>query len=150
MYYNSERFYAGVSVPNLLRNKYKNPYVVSADVAARQRVHVFGTAGVVVPLGENIDFKPSMLVKITQSAPIEFDFNASIFFNKTLWLGASYRTGDAMIFMLEYVFKNKYRIGYAYDLTLTELNNYNNGSHELMLGVDLGWTKSRIKTPRYF
>ena len=55
-----------------------------------------------------------------------------------------------MVFIAQLVFKNQYRLGYAYDYTLTKLSNYNKGSHEVMLGVDLGWNKSRIKTPRYF
>jgi type IX secretion system PorP/SprF family membrane protein len=149
-YYYGERFYVGAAMPNLIPNKYKNPNSVSADVAARQQRHVFATAGVVVPLGENLDFKPSLMAKYTQNAPLEFDFNAAVLFKKVFWVGASYRTGDAMVFMAEYVFKDQYRFGYAYDMTLTPLRSYNSGSHEIMFGVDLGWNKSRIKTPRYF
>jgi type IX secretion system PorP/SprF family membrane protein len=149
-YYYGERYYLGLSVPNLIPNKYKNPNSVSADVAARQKRHVFATAGVVLPLGDNLDFKPSVLMKYTQNAPVEIDFNAALLFKKVLWVGGSYRTGDAVVFMAEYVFKDQYRLGYAYDLTTTRLQNYNSGSHEIMFGVDLGWNRSRIKTPRYF
>lgn len=150
VYFNTQRFYAGAAVPNFIKNPYKNPNTVSADFASRQQRHFFGTVGVVVPLTQDLDFKPSLVVKYTEHAPIEFDFNAAILIREVLWLGASYRTGDALVFIAEYVFKNQFRLGYAYDYTLTKLANYNSGSHEIMLGLDLGWNKSRIKTPRYF
>ncbi|MBK9449062.1 MAG: type IX secretion system membrane protein PorP/SprF [Bacteroidetes bacterium] len=149
-YYYGERFYLGAAIPNFIPNKYKNPNSVNGSVASRQKMHLFATAGVVIPLGEDLDLKPSVMMKYTQNAPIEFDFNAAMLFKKVLWVGASYRTGDALVFMSEYVFKNQFRLGYAYDLTLTPLRTYNSGSHEIMLGLDLGWNKSRIKTPRYF
>lgn len=149
-YYYGERFYLGFSVPNLIENKYKNPNSVGGDVASRQRRHYFSTAGVVIPIGSSLDFKPSVLMKLTESAPVEFDFNAAILYKNMFWVGASYRTGDALVFMAEYVHNNTFRIGYAYDRTLTELSTVNNGSHELMLGIDFGFAKSRIKTPRYF
>lgn len=150
VYFNTERFYIGAAVPNVIKNVYKNPNTVSSDFASRQQRHFFGTMGVVLPVTQDLDFKPSLVVKYTENAPVEFDFNASILIREVLWLGASYRTGDAMVFIVEYVFKNQYRLGYAYDYTLTKLANFNRGSHEIMLGVDLGWNKSRIKTPRYF
>lgn len=150
IYFNTQRFYAGASIPNFIKNRYKNPNTASADFASRQQRHFFGTIGAVFPITQDVDFKPSLVVKYTENAPIEFDFNASILIREVLWLGASYRTGDAMVFIAQFVFKNQYRLGYAYDYTLTKLGNYNKGSHEVMLGVDLGWNKSRIKTPRYF
>jgi type IX secretion system PorP/SprF family membrane protein len=149
-YYNTQRMYAGIAVPNLVRNAYKNPNSISGDLAAKQQRHLFATAGVVLPVSQDVEFKPSFVMKYTENAPIQFDLNAAFLFRETMWIGASYRTGDAVVFIAEYVFKNQYRIGYAYDLTVSKLANYNSGSHELMLGVDLGWSKSRIKTPRYF
>lgn len=150
VYYNTNRFYAGISTPNFLKNTYKNPNTVAADVAAKQARHLFATAGVVLKISDALDFKPSIVMKYVQAAPVEFDFNASILYRDMIWFGASYRTGDAVVFIVEYIHKNMFRFGYAYDLTLTKLSGYNSGSHELMLGLDVGWTRARIKTPRYF
>ncbi len=149
-YLYSHRFYAGLAVPNFIPNKYENPNTVAGTVAAKQKVHVFATSGMVIPLGENVEFKPSYVLKYTENAPLELDLNVSFLMHKQLWIGASYRTKDAMVVILEYIFKNEFRIGYAFDYTLTKLGNYNSGSHEIMLGLDMGWDKSRIKTPRYF
>ena len=44
----------------------------------------------------------------------------------------------------------RFRAGYAYDLALSPLRGSNSGSHELMIGIDLGWGKANFMTPRYF
>ena len=151
VYFQTERFYLGLSAPNLLAGKYfryKNQ--VAQQLASSQKVHYFGTIGVVLPLGENVEFKPSVVAKWVQNAPLELDFNANFLFKQRIWLGAGYRTGDALLFMFEYFHPGGLRIGYAYDLTLTKLRTVNSGSHEIMLGFDLAPRKTKIITPRYF
>jgi type IX secretion system PorP/SprF family membrane protein len=151
IYYNTERFYLGLSAPNLLAGeyfRYKNQ--AAQQIASTQKRHYFGTMGVVIPLGQNVEFKPSVVAKYVQNSPFEMDFNASFLFRQRIWLGAGYRTGDALLFMIEYFHTGGLRIGYAYDLTLTQLRTVNTGSHELMLGFDLAPRKTKIITPRYF
>lgn len=150
-YYNTQRFYLGVSAPNILAGRYyrfNNQF--ASDLASSQQVHYFGTAGVVIPLSESVDFKPSVVGKFVRNAPWEFDLNASLLFRKVFWVGAGYRTKDSAVLLLEYMSLKGWRIGYSYDYTLTKLNQVNSGSHEILLGIDLGLTKSKIITPRYF
>ena len=74
----------------------------------------------------------------------------NLLYKERVWLGVGYRTGDAMVGMVEYQINPQLRIGYAYDMTTSRLRNYTSGSHEVMLGLDLGRELVRIKTPRYF
>lgn len=150
VYYDTERFYFGASVPNMLANTYDLSNAPVQGYQAQQRMHYFFTTGVAIPLGESLDFKPSVLAKYVQNAPLEFDLNASLLIKKAFWVGASYRTGDAILFMAQYVHNNRFSFGYAYDYTISELSNYNSGSHEIMLGLDLGGGRKKIITPRYF
>lgn len=150
IYFNTQRFYLGLSAPNILAGRYFNGNQVSQDLASKQEVHYFGTVGLVVPLGENVDFKPSVVAKYVNNAPLELDLNANLLFNKVFWVGAGYRTRDALMFMIEYMSLKGWRLGYSYDYTLTKLGQVNTGSHELMLGIDLGLSKTKIITPRYF
>ena len=150
-YYNTERFYLGLSVPNLLAGEYfRYKDQTAQQLASSQELHYFGTMGLVLPLTENVKFKPSMVAKWVANSPLEFDFNAALLFHQRLWLGAGYRTGDALIFMLEYFTPKGLRFGYAYDHTITELGSVNTGTHEIMLGFDLVPKKTKIITPRYF
>lgn len=148
VYYYTERFYAGVSVPHFLNMSLSDNFEHEAtDLTARQWKHYFYTMGAVFNIGKNVKFKPSFLFKHVQNAPFEADLNAGFLFKEALWLGAGYRTGDAINFITEYVFAKGVRIGYAYDYTLTELNDYSSGSHEIMIGYEF-IKKDTYLTPR--
>jgi hypothetical protein len=55
-----------------------------------------------------------------------------------------------MVAILEYQASQQFRIGYAYDYTLSKLNSYTSGSHEIMISYDFGKDVIAVKTPRYF
>ena len=71
-------------------------------------------------------------------------------YDETIWFGVSYRTNDAIIGIIEYQANKRFRVGYSYDFTITEIGNYSNGSHEIMIGYDFGKDLVNIKTPRFF
>lgn len=150
LYYNTRLFYAGVSVPNVIPNRYSRFTVGFGQEDARQVVHVFATTGIAIEINQNLVLKPSILMKYAVRAPIEFDINFAVLLRQALWVGVSYRTRDAIVGMVEYDFVNGFRIGYAYDLTLTELAKVNTGSHEIMVGLDIRRSRNKFITPRYF
>ncbi|HXH19131.1 MAG TPA: type IX secretion system membrane protein PorP/SprF [Chitinophagales bacterium] len=147
VYYYTNRFYAGASVPHLLNASLSEGFKYEGtDSIARQWKHYFYTMGAVFSLGKHVKMKPSVLFKYVKNAPFEADFNLNFLIREAFWFGAGYRTGDAVIFMTEYNFAKGIRIGYAYDYTLTELQDYNSGSHEIMIGYE--FQKTTYLTPR--
>ena len=78
------------------------------------------------------------------------DFNFHVLLNQILWLGVSYRMNDAMVGMIQLQIFPALRVGYAYDYTLSSIGKFSSGSHEFMLGYDLGRDMIKMKTPRYF
>lgn len=147
--YDHNRYYVGISVPQMLNNSLNEPLQLEGTrPVARQFKHYFLTAGYVLPINDFMKFKPSVLFKYVQGAPFQADINASVLFHDALWLGASYRTGDSFVFMIEYYFGQRFRAGYAYDYTITELNNYNSGTHEIMIGYEFSLDKDAYLTPR--
>ena len=90
------------------------------------------------------------MARYVKDSPFQMDFNASIIFNDVFWVGASYRTANALVFLTEIQIAENWRLGYSFDLYLNELQTYNNGSHEFRLSFDLFTDKNRMKTPRYF
>ena len=78
------------------------------------------------------------------------DLNASMLLNDLLCLGITYRTNGDLVFLTEINFGGKYRLGYSYDVNVTDRIHYNSGSHEIRLGIDLDLLKNRMFTPRYF
>lgn len=150
IYYFSERWYAGLSVPTLIA--YQKDYSFSVDVndATMLERHYYLTGGYVFDVNENWKVKPSMLTKFLPKAPVQADFNLAFLYKDMLWLGGSYRTGDAAVFMIEYQANGRFRIGYAYDMTITDIRNYSGGSHEIMLGYDFGRDVTKVIDPRFF
>ena len=150
VYYYSNKFYAGVSSKQLLQNQtLMVTDSAGTDQFSKLLTHFYGMAGVAIPLGDNVVFRPSFLAKYVKNAPPQLDINASFLFANTLWLGASYRTEKAVSFITEINIAQNFRIGYSYDIWLNELKVYNKGSHEIRLSFDINVAK-RILSPRYF
>ena len=148
-YYYTEKFYAGISVPNILENRtYQTTGNEITDVS--DTMHIFGTLGYVFDLSSNLKLKPSAMVKLVEGAPVSLDLNASLFINDTFEVGLSWREGDSIDAIIGVQATPDIRIGYAYDHTLTNLGGFNSGSHELLLLFDLDFAKKHIKSPRFF
>lgn len=146
----TDNFYVGVSIPTLLAYEDGQNFSVDLSKASFLRRHYLLTGGVVLPVSEKVKFKPSILLKYVKNAPLEADINFSTVFQDAFWIGASYRTNDAVAVIVQYQTNSYFRIGYSYDLTVSGLRNYQSGSHEIMIGVDFGKDLKKIKTPRYF
>jgi len=158
VYYYSDHFFLGVGVPHILNTTIDgNGSELNLYTEAR---HYYATAGLILPLGNSLKFRPTALVKYVEAsevqAPIQVDLTAHFLINDALWLGAAARTGsggdllETIDFLLEYQFNQRLRVGYSYDLPMNHLTKQSGGSHEMMLGYDVFKEKSRVLTPRYF
>lgn len=150
LYWNNERSFVGLSVPTIYAadGKMSSELPNAPDHYFTQ--HYYLNAGHVFELNDNFDLKPSVLIKYQQQAPPEVDLNLNVLFKDRFWLGAGYRTGDAVVGMVEFQINHMFRAGYAYDMNTSKLRGYNGGSHEVMFGIDLGREPIMIKNPRYF
>ena len=145
-YYYTDRFYAGLSMPNMVNNLLDNE-----ETSSRQKRHFFGTIGYLIDLNRDLKLRPNMLIKGVEGAPLEFDLNANLLIKEVLWVGLSWRSMDSFDALLELQLLEQFRLGYAYDFaTTTDLNQVQSGSHELMLNYRFRYTKKKIITPRYF
>ena len=146
IYYYGKRHYIGLSTPKLLENVYEN----NVSTKFRQIKHYYLMAGVVLPINSVVQFKPSLVVKAVENAPISADVNASFLFYERVWVGAMYRLKESCGLNVAFYLNDYLTLGYAYDYTLSSLRKYNSGSHEIMLGFDLNRKQKSFKTPRYF
>jgi type IX secretion system PorP/SprF family membrane protein len=147
LFFHTRRFYLGASAPRLLEQSLAPQGAAST---AKQFRHYFFTTGIM--LGDEqaaVKFRPSILAKYQPASGLQFDLNAHVLFIDRFWVGASYRTEDALVFMAEWNVMQWLRIGYAYDYARSSLRTYTSGSHEFMLGVDLNFKKAMV-SPRYF
>jgi len=153
-YLYSRTFYAGLSTPTIISydpvKSLSIDLVDSGKFVPHQVRHYYATTGIALELNPDVVLKPSVLVKYVQNAPIEFDLNLNVLLGQVIWLGGSYRTGDSFVAMVELVLGKQWQLGYSYDFTLTDVKDYSNGSHEIMIGYNFGYDIMKMKTPRYF
>lgn len=152
-YYSRERFYLGVSVPQLIENKLSSTTQLNGtNFLGKEQRHYFLIAGAVFNLSSNLAFKPTTLIKVTASAPIQADVTASFIIAKKLTVGAMYRTGDAVGALIGFDLTSQFHVGYAFDWSSgVRTSKYNQGSHELMIRYDfLSVSRKQIHSPRYF
>lgn len=146
VFFYKSNWYVGVSVPNFLRTEHYDDFVESVSA---ERLHYFIIAGYVFDLTDNIAFKPAILSKIVAGAPLSLDVSANFLFNDKFSFGVSYRWDDAVSAIVGFQISETLTLGYAYDLTTSNYNNYNSGSHEVMLTFNI-LEQRRLKCPRFF
>lgn len=149
-YYQTNRFFAGISSKHLLENEYGWGEVDGKSSYSILARHFYAMSGFAFPINDKMVFRPSVMAKYVQNAPVQFDVNASMLFNDVFWVGISYRTENAVVFLTEFSITNYFRLGYSYDLYYSGLQLNNSGSHEIRLGFDIDRNRRRMKTPRYF
>ena len=148
LFYYSDIYYVGLSVPNILQTRYlERTGNIVTHVSKRN--HAFFTAGYVFDLSYDWKFKPSTMVKATIGAPLAVDLSANFLFDETYEVGASYRWGDSASLLLGAQVTDMIKVGYSYDFTTSRLNQFNSGTHELILLFDI-LTGYDIVSPRFF
>lgn len=175
IHYYTKYFYTGLGVPRLIEYDLTQNRTDQLPIYAKSVRHFFYTLGGAIPLrGNALIFKPSLLVKASApdsrykrdssfqqvGAPTEFNIDLSLFFQETLWVGASFRSSieafskkssyDSADLWAAYYLSNGLRLGVSYDYTLTKLQKKAGGSFEVMVGYEFDYKTKRTVTPRYF
>lgn len=150
LFYNNEKYYAGVSIPNILRSRLTAFDVMQSGIQKVNRFHLFFNAGIVFEVNDDLKIKPSTMVKAISGSPIQVDLNTNVYLKDMLGLGISYRTGDAIVSIAEYQITENFRVGYSYDITMSPISYYSNGAHEFALRYEIGNIKTKVKSTRYF
>lgn len=150
LYLNVKDAYFGFSVPNLLRRE-----IGSSNNPAEEQPHFYGMAGAIIPVPDSkFSIYPNVLFKYVDNAPYSLDINLSAIYNKIFTIGASYRhgqvNGDSIDFLANYQVNRQFGLGVAYDFTLSDLQDHNNGSIEVMLSYIFGKKNPDMTNPRFF
>jgi type IX secretion system PorP/SprF family membrane protein len=143
----SEKYYVGVSSPHFYYRDIST--LAKKNNSASYRPHYLFQAGYLVDLNDVFTLKPNFLIKYVNGSPIEFDLNASILINKTVWLGASYRSLDSFDALASIYITPDLQFGFSYDFTNTQLGNVQKGTHEITLQYRLP-VRGRDHTACYF
>ncbi len=153
LYLNTDRFYAGLSVPNFLNTRHFDESSLengNTDDIAIERLHYFFIIGYVFDLNENLKFKPATLFKYVSGSPLQWDMSANFLINEKFTLGASYRWSASVSALAGFQISPGFFAGVAYDYQSTDIEQYSDGSYEVFLRFDIFNKSDRIVTPRFF
>lgn len=148
-YYYTKNWFLGLSAPFLIIHRYHvngSGWNLSETKADLQPML---TGGHVLELSNDAKLKPSALVRYRMESGVNADLSVNLIWKDKVWVGASYRTGDAVIASLEVLPTPQWHIGYAYDLGVSRLAAHHLGSHGIMVQYEFGY-RIRVKDPRYF
>jgi type IX secretion system PorP/SprF family membrane protein len=149
VYYHTETFYAGLSVPRFLETTH---FEESSLSTAKEQMNFYFITGYVWDFHPLWKFKPTLLSKLTLGAPLQVDVSANFMYNEKFIMGAAYRWDAAVSAMVGFNISPAFLIGLAYDRETTELGGaiFNDGSFEVILRYDFVRMVGNIKSPRFF
>jgi type IX secretion system PorP/SprF family membrane protein len=147
IYWHSDNAYIGLSVPNFIQtNRYDDN-----DVAIyKDKINYYLMGGYIFDFSQEVKFKPAVLTKMVEGAPLQVDVSANFLFFEKLTLGVAYRWDAAVSAMAGFQLTDGLYLGYAYDNETTRLRNYNSGSHEIFLRFEFFKNNGKMTTPRFF
>ncbi|GAB3331940.1 hypothetical protein GCM10027299_38030 [Larkinella ripae] len=139
VYYEAERFWAGVSMPELV----SRPLTLGSgqSLALRYQRPLFINFGGRLDAGESIVFLPSILLTQQTGYPLGIDLNAKVWIEEKLGLGLSYRANNStlistlnyFVILAAYELSPSIRVGYNYNSQQVENPFFvQKGVHELV------------------
>ena len=154
-YYHTNKFYAGLSAPNLLQTEHFDNSATDANsiqFLSQERINFYLITGYVFDLNGNLKFKPALLTKVVGGAPLQVDLSANFMFADKFTFGAAYRLDAAVSAMAGFQISDQLMLGLAYDKETTELGGtrFNDGSFEVFLRYELVKSFQRLVSPRFF
>ena len=148
LFLSSQDWYVGLSAPKFINND--NNDQEGSEYVALEQVHYYLTGGYVFDLSDNVKLRPTTLFKMTNGAPLSVDVSGTVIFNERLYLGANYRFDDAIGGFVDFQVLPSFRVGYGYEYSVSDLQPYTSGSHEILLIYELRLGNTKYKSPRFF
>jgi type IX secretion system PorP/SprF family membrane protein len=151
IYFNTQNYYLGFSVPNLLETNYFDDINFQNGFSSRisDKIHYYLIGGYVFQLGSNLKVKPTTMFKIVDGSPIQWDASLNFLISNTVTLGTAYRLDSALSFLAGFQMSEKLFVGLGYDYSTTILKDFNDGTYEIIFKIGL-FNNRTIITPRFF
>ncbi|WP_029273142.1 type IX secretion system membrane protein PorP/SprF [Flavobacterium sp. KJJ] len=147
VYWHSDRAYLGLSIPNFIET---NRYDDNDTAIFKEKINYYFMAGYVFDINYDVKFKPALLTKMVQGAPLQVDVSGNFMFYDKFTLGVAYRWSASLSAMAGFQISDGLYLGYGYDHETTNLRKYNSGSHEIFLRFEFFNNYNKMTSPRFF
>ena len=152
VYYRTEEFYAGLSIPNFLQTEHFDNSRQSNSFLAKERMNWYIMSGYVFDLNPDLKLKPAVLFKAVEGAPLQVDLSANLLLREKFSFGAAYRWDAAVSALFGFQWNERIMLGLAYDRETTALGStqFNDGSFEIFLRYEIFPRNGTFLDPRFF
>lgn len=152
IYYHTDQFYAGLSIPNFLQTEHFKSSSATSSFLAKERINLYFITGYVFDLNRNLKLKPALLIKAVNGAPLQADLSATFLIEDKFSLGMAYRWDAALSALAGFQITNQFMLGLAYDKEITELGStsFNDGSFEIFLRYEIFNNSRSVLSPKFF
>ena len=150
VYLYSKYIFAGIAANQIFNNQINyttlNNQLLANGTLQRNYNAIFGTR---IDINDRLEFIPHIFLKTVQNAPVRWDLGIKMVYAENFWGGLSYRNQDAVVgFFGLRIFRNAL-VSYSYDFALTEFNNQQSGTHEIILGYRFNFGQDKCRCPKY-
>ena len=147
-YRKGDRWYVGLSAPNLLETKHFDETSLSV---ANEQINLYLIGGYVFDINSDLKLKPAVLLKGVTGAPLQADLTVNALIKEKLTLGLAYRWSAAVSALVGYQLTDTLMLGLAYDRETTDLGKtkFEQGSYEVFLRFEI-FENQKILSPRFF
>ncbi|MCH2021157.1 MAG: PorP/SprF family type IX secretion system membrane protein [Saprospiraceae bacterium] len=143
VYIYTDRLFAGISAINLIQWGL-NFGEANRETQGKIYRQYQAMGGYRFNLGK-FTLTPSAYFRMVQAAPPQVDINIKLgLLDEKLFAGFSYRTTMDFAIFLAFRIKQQIYLAYSYDFSASSLQRYNQGTHEVTVGVDIYTNKKLV------
>jgi type IX secretion system PorP/SprF family membrane protein len=136
VYFENDKVWGGLSTTRGIEGTFAlGSQVGAGEFAFRSKRHYYLMGGYnwYIP-NTNWALMPAIMVKSDLAGPMTADVNVNAMYNNKVWGGVTYRNQDALAIQAGLFILPSLKLGYSYDITLSDISVTSGGSHEIMLG----------------
>lgn len=153
VFWSGDRYYVSASVPNLLENYYDKNTNALTNSKAKQLRSYYLSGGYVFRISDAFKIYPQTMVRYAGNEnyqlPLNVDANLSLIFLDRLLIGATYRSDNTIDAIIHLQATKWINVGYAFGYSTSQLSNFNNGTHEIVVGLDFIRDLNKYVNPRF-
>lgn len=128
------QFFVGYSTDQLVQDRLN---LTNQATLQDLKAHHMFIAGYKIRLNRHLVLTPGTMLKYVHQAQLSADINLRLDIQERYWAGITYRNSNTLAGMLGMYLNNTFRLGYAFDFTMSSIQTQNVGSHEVIIGINL-------------
>ena len=129
----SPNFYFGLSYYPIVYSPLKTSDITVDDPFYKGSVQ----AGVAFSVTPTISVKPSVLALWQIDNKFAIDYNVKMYIDQKIWFGVTYRDTQSLVGILGFNLNELFGASYAYEISTNGMQQFSDGSHELVLSLRL-------------